>query len=395
MIQFLIKQFVKQFGRQPNFNELLQLAKKSDSKQVKDNVIKFPEGGRDSVPVTKQFDGEGITSLDEFTASEDAYEAAQNLTKKFKDNRLSKFLDFDANQASEEAVKVIKREGMYKNLSEDKSKSILDMLDDIITKSDDVDPFADGGRVGFKIGGLSKLLLSMQNKLGKKNITTADKVGRPQSALDKEMFDEANKRFNKKVNERTSAAEVGIDDLFNKDGVLDTDAVLSDITNSVAKTKKSKIVKTKTPNKALLKAMDEVGGGTGDLKYDADVLADEYAFQLGLIEEGGDITDIADQMKRMDLYDEAYSALSGQFLKNREIKKMQQFSEPTQTLKSIKDKGAIDISDPTIADEFDRFLRKNDPEGYKNLEQKIQLDNFDPKGRKKNAIGGLAGVLKI
>ena len=142
--------------------------------------------------------------------------------------------------------------------------------------------------------------------------------------------------------------------------------------------------------------MDEVGGSaSGDLKYDADVLADEYAFQLGLIEEGGDITDIADQMKRMDLYDEAYSALSGQFLKNREIKKMQQFSEPTQTLKSIKDKGAIDISDPTIADEFDRFLRKNDPEGYKNLEQKIQLDNFDPKGRKKNAIGGLAGVLKI
>tara|TARA_B110000285_G_C14516486_1_gene334635 strand:+ start:42 stop:500 length:459 start_codon:yes stop_codon:yes gene_type:complete len=148
MIQFLIKQFVKQFGRQPNFNELLQLAKKSDSKQVKDNVIKFPEGGRDSVPVTKQFDGEGITSLDEFTASEDAYEAAQNLTKKFKDNRLSKFLDFDANQASEEAVKVIKREGMYKNLSEDKSKSILDMLDDIITKSDDADPFADGGLAG-------------------------------------------------------------------------------------------------------------------------------------------------------------------------------------------------------------------------------------------------------
>ena len=148
MIQFLIKQFVKQFGRQPNFNELLQLAKKSDSKQVKDNVIKFPEGGRDSVPVTKQFDGEGITSLDEFTASEDAYEAAQNLTKKFKDNRLSKFLDFDATQASEEAVKVIKREGMYKNLSEDKSKSILDMLDDIITKSDDVDPFADGGLAG-------------------------------------------------------------------------------------------------------------------------------------------------------------------------------------------------------------------------------------------------------
>ena len=188
----------------------------------------------------------------------------------------------------------------------------------------------------------------------------------------------------------------GIDNLFDKDGVLDKDAVLRDITKSVAKTKKSKIVKTKTPNKALLKAMDEVGGSaSGDMKYDADILADEYAFQLGLIEEGGDVTDIVDQRKRMDLYDEAYSALSGQFLKNREIKKMQQFSEPTETLKGMKDTGTIDISDPTIAEEFTTFLRENDPEGYKNLEQKIQLDNFDPKDRKGSAKGGLAGVLNI
>jgi len=142
--------------------------------------------------------------------------------------------------------------------------------------------------------------------------------------------------------------------------------------------------------------MDEVGGSaSGDMKYDANILADEYAFQLGLIEEGGDITDIADKMKQMDLYDQAYSALSGQFLKNREIKKMQQFSKPTQTLKSIKEKGTMDISDPTIADEFDTFLRENDPEGYKNLEQKIQLDNFDPKDRKGSAKGGLAGMLNI
>jgi len=189
----------------------------------------------------------------------------------------------------------------------------------------------------------------------------------------------------------------GIDNLFDKDGVLDKDAVLRDITKSIQKTKKSKIVKTKTPNKALLKAMDEVGGGaSGDMKYDADILADEYAFQLGLIEEGGDVTDIVDQRKRMDLYNEAYSALSGQFLKNREkLKKMKQFSEPTETLKSIKDKGAIDISDPTIADEFTTFLKENDPESYKNLEQKIQLDNFDPKDRKGSAKGGLAGVLNI
>jgi hypothetical protein len=36
-------------------------------------------------------------------------------------------------------------------------------------------------------------------------------------------------------------------------------------------------------------------------------------------------------------------------------------------------------------------LRENDPEGYKNLEQKIQLDNFDPKDRKGSALGGRIG----
>ena len=119
MIQFLIKQFVKQFGRQPNFNELLQLAKKSDSKQVKDNVIKFPEGGRDSVPVTKQFDGEGITSLDEFTASEDAYEAAQNLTKKFKDNRLyDPFVFADKNLLIQKALQLLLKIYLKINLNQ-------------------------------------------------------------------------------------------------------------------------------------------------------------------------------------------------------------------------------------------------------------------------------------
>jgi len=139
--------------------------------------------------------------------------------------------------------------------------------------------------------------------------------------------------------------------------------------------------------------MDEIGGGTGDLKYDADVLADELAFQRGLIPEGGDITDIADQIKRMDLYDEAYSALSQQFLKNREIKKMQQFSKPTKTLESIKKKGTIDINDENVMGDFDTFMREADPEGYADLEQKIELSNFDPSGRKKNAVGGLAHML--
>ena len=400
----LIRQFKLATGRSPSPNELAKLKQQSEL-MSKDNVIKFPEGGIDSIPVNKQFGGK--KSLDEFTRSENIYEQSM----KPKGEGTLKF---------EKELNV--------NLYGDETFEELMQIKDTGKHPRDK---AAGGRIGFAAGGIKGLLKFLQSKVGKKNITTADKVGRPKSALDREMFDEANKRFNKKVNERTSAAD--------------------NIT--------PKKPKPKTPDKALLKAMDEIGGGTGDLKYDADVLADELAFQRGLIPEGGDLTDIADQMKRMDLYDEAYSALSQQFLKNREIKKMKQFYDerestsvftdkykknldkevmkefdfskkqfdklseeakenfrrqydgnyadamedtagivikdprPTKTLKSIKEKGTIDISDENVMGDFDTFMREADPEGYADLEQKIELSNFDPKGRKKNAVGGLAYML--
>ena len=359
----LIRQFKAATGRSPTPNELSKLKQQAEAMSAQDNIIQFPEGGIDSVPVDKQFGGR--KSLKEFTEAEDAFEASKLRGNETFDELIdptrikggiSTRIKLNSFRENEQYAKDLigGKSSEFNILKGDDRKEILDLLDEEITKgktpptSTDDMPFADGGRAGFNVGGIAKLLKFLQSKVGKKNITTADKIARPESALNREMFDEANKRFNKKVNERTS-------------------------------------------NKSLLKAMDEVGGNfTGDLKYDADVLADEIAFQRGLIPEGGDLTDIADQMKRMDLYDEAYSALSQQFLKQREIRKL---SKPTKTLKSIEDTGTIDISDPNIADEFDTFLRENDPKGYKNLEQKIQLDTFDTKGRKKNAVGGLAYML--
>jgi hypothetical protein len=59
----------------------------------------------------------------------------------------------------------------------------------------------------------------------------------------------------------------------------------------------------------------------------------------------------------------------------------------------------INISDPEVASDFANFAKQNDPEGYKKIEdiankinQKIELENFDITGRKKNAKGG---ILKI
>ena len=67
-------------------------------------------------------------------------------------------------------------------------------------------------------------------------------------------------------------------------------------------------------------------------------------------------------------------------------------SKPTKTLQGIEKTGKINISDPEVASEFEIFMKQTDPEGFKKLEQQLELDNFDPKGRKKNATGGRIGL---
>jgi len=66
-------------------------------------------------------------------------------------------------------------------------------------------------------------------------------------------------------------------------------------------------------------------------------------------------------------------------------------SKPKKTLEGIKKEGTIDISDPEVADEFTTFIKESDPKGYKDLEQKIELESFDIKGKKGHASGGRAG----
>ena len=58
---------------------------------------------------------------------------------------------------------------------------------------------AQGGRAGFKTGGITKLLNLLQGKFGKKAITTADKIDRPESALNRDMFKEFNERVARKT----------------------------------------------------------------------------------------------------------------------------------------------------------------------------------------------------
>ena len=77
-----------------------------------------------------------------------------------------------------------------------KTKTVEDFADE-----GDFDPggMAQGGRAGFNVGGLSRLLKFLQGKVGKKNITTADKIDRPESALNRDMFKEFNERVARKT----------------------------------------------------------------------------------------------------------------------------------------------------------------------------------------------------
>ena len=65
-------------------------------------------------------------------------------------------------------------------------------------KETDPDKKAEGGRTGYFKGGKA-LLEFLQSKLGKKAITTADKIDRPESALNREMFGEFNERMNRQI----------------------------------------------------------------------------------------------------------------------------------------------------------------------------------------------------
>jgi len=104
--------------------------------------------------------------------------------------------------------------------------------------------------------------------------------------------------------------------------------------------------------------------------------------------------DIFNNLLREDLPEELSSEIYGAVLRPITNKmatqmKLQRATKPEKTLASMNEGKGIDMSDPEIADEFERFMKETDPKGYKELEQKVELSNFDIKGRKKNARGGL------
>ena len=142
-------------------------------------------------------------------------------------------------------------------------------------------------------------------------------------------------------------------------------------------------------------AVDDIFS-TGDYKMDAQMAAES------LVENnpkafGGKLFDDLDDATRSDIYGAVLRVVQSDLGKMLQMKRL---SKPTKTLEGIKETGTIDISDPNIAEEFTKFMKETDPQGYAKIQkvvddtnQQSELKRFKTKGRKPNAAGGGVGSM--
>jgi hypothetical protein len=157
----LIRLFIKANGRRPTPNELSELQKKAMAPKSAD-VIPFPSGGKDRVPVNEQFKNVGvkdmvesmfgplgkkseggIESLDEFKKAEDVYEGTISRIK----GGISTKIKLNGPASNRDYAKELiggKSEEFNSLKSEDK-KELLDLLEAEIKKDMEEIPFAKGG----------------------------------------------------------------------------------------------------------------------------------------------------------------------------------------------------------------------------------------------------------
>ena len=275
---------------------------------------------------------------------------------------------------------------------------------------------ADGGRIGYAAGkGVTSLLNLVKKKFGKKSITTADKIATPQKTLDRDMFKKADDRLNDKremTADELEDFEMEIGDnleAYDFDGTVGSgkqilkeqkdymDEMYADY-KKASPSERRQVINSGKPDRVpeiwenefkLKEAVEDIFP-TGDYKYDAQMASEALVENNPKVFKDRLFDDL-DEGTQLEIY----SAVSEQIGKSnanmRQIKKG--LSTPTKTLESMKSGKGIDMSDPDIADEFTKFMKENDPKGYKDMEEKVIIESFDPKGRKGNAYGGRIGLL--
>jgi hypothetical protein len=148
-----------------------------------------------------------------------------------------------------------------------------------------------------------------------------------------------------------------------------------------------KVLKLLKNKKRVQQAVDDIFP-TGDYKYDAQMAAD------ALVENnpktfGGKLYEDLDMDTQMEVYGAVLQPITNNMAKQMQLKRA---TRPEKTLASMEEGKGIDMSDPGISEEFTRFMKETDPEGYKKLEQTVELSNFKTKGRKENSDGGRIGL---
>jgi hypothetical protein len=294
---------------------------------------------------------------------------------------------------------------------------------------------ADGGRMGYAGGKkvVEGLISLLNKKAGKDVLTTADKIAIPKKTLDRDMFknfDDRNPEMQtlrdgktKSIIPKNEYAEYSKE--FDQNRLL-TDAEIEDyemelgdteswmMDGTVGEAEKALIEKKEymadimrmkergdfgdfSPSKldnvndAQIEAAVEDVIPTGDNKLDAEMAAESLVENNPQIFGDDMLYDDLDDLTRSKIYGAVYDRLSNNMAKM--IKEKRNLSSPTKTLESMKSGKGIDMSDPDIVEEFTRFMKEKNPKGYKDMEQKIQLESFDPKKTKGNAEGGRIGLL--
>ena len=258
---------------------------------------------------------------------------------------------------------ILQLENIYKNL---------------ITKDRSLN--ADGGRVGMFRGGVPKglaaALRAIMGKYGDDAITTADKAPQPEKTIQEQIMD-----FNARTKSSYKPGDAITSENFESTGFA------PDL-SGLEKAKKlglSEYPIWENPEK-VREAVDDIFP-TGDYKYDAQMAAE------ALVENNPDafankLFDDLDQRTQMKVYGAVVDVVQQDLAKMLQLKRA---TKPEKTLAALKAGKGIDMSDPDIAAEFTRFMQESDPKGFKDVEEKVELMNFNPKGRKKNADGGSVG----
>ena len=260
---------------------------------------------------------------------------------------------------------------------------------------------AEGGRIGFAIGSLPKgiqtLVKQINKKFGKGVMKTADEIDQPPKT-DQQIISEFEARNPSPSRQLTDdeiadlAEEVGELDAYDFDGTVgsanrirnEVKAYEADMLKQYEAAGGSK--RAGGPKDPVAEAIDNVSPGfANDLKYDAQLVADDLAEKRF----GKEFYDL-DQNQQINLYDEAYQALSGQ---RSSVLKKKRESIP----ESIKE-GVDDVMRDTSPAGLEKSLEVDDlmlkyPGINRDLAKQIANDP-DPK-RKADVISMIEQTFKM